>query len=112
MGTWLRIGLPQSFRQGNLGAQLRYKRVEWSGRRDLNPRPSAPQADALPVCATARFRSQQNQNQRFFKELGSSFRLVSNAGKLSTGPLPVKERIKNTLPHVMIALRNILYNRR
>ena len=26
----------------------------WSGRRDLNPRPSAPQADALPGCATPR----------------------------------------------------------
>jgi hypothetical protein len=28
--------------------------VRWSGRRDLNPRPSAPQADALPGCATPR----------------------------------------------------------
>lgn len=27
---------------------------KWSGRRDLNPRPSAPQADALPDCATPR----------------------------------------------------------
>src|SRR5580658_6441061 len=26
----------------------------WSGRRDLNPGPPAPQAGALPVCATAR----------------------------------------------------------
>src|SRR5579885_1117956 len=26
----------------------------WSGRRDLNPRPSAPKADALPDCATPR----------------------------------------------------------
>ena len=27
----------------------------WSGQRDLNPRPSAPQTDALPSCAMARF---------------------------------------------------------
>src|ERR1700760_321670 len=27
---------------------------EWSGRRDSNPRPSAPKADALPDCATPR----------------------------------------------------------
>src|ERR1017187_4110738 len=26
----------------------------WSGRRDSNPRPSAPKADALPGCATPR----------------------------------------------------------
>ena len=30
---------------------------EWSGRRDSNPRPSAPKADALPGCATPRFNS-------------------------------------------------------
>jgi hypothetical protein len=35
----------------------------WSGRRDSNPRPSAPKADALPGCATPR---------RFFTP-GSSF---------------------------------------
>ena len=29
----------------------------WSGRRDLNPRPSAPKADALPGCATPRHSS-------------------------------------------------------
>lgn len=28
----------------------------WSGRRDLNPRPPAPQAGALPSCATSRWR--------------------------------------------------------
>ena len=28
--------------------------VRWSGRRDSNPRPSAPKADALPDCATPR----------------------------------------------------------
>src|SRR6185437_3967091 len=28
--------------------------LEWSGRRDSNPRPSAPKADALPDCATPR----------------------------------------------------------
>ncbi len=27
---------------------------DWSGRRDLNPRPLAPQASALPGCATPR----------------------------------------------------------
>src|SRR5271163_266744 len=30
------------------------KGLEWSGRRDSNPRPSAPKADALPGCATPR----------------------------------------------------------
>ena len=30
--------------------------TEWSGRRDLNPRPSAPKADALANCATPRHR--------------------------------------------------------
>src|SRR2546422_1834155 len=29
-------------------------RSGWSGRRDLNPRPLAPQASALPGCATPR----------------------------------------------------------
>ena len=29
--------------------------VDWSGRRDSNPRPSVPQTDALPGCATARY---------------------------------------------------------
>ncbi len=28
---------------------------QWSGQRDLNPRPSAPKADALPDCAIPRF---------------------------------------------------------
>jgi hypothetical protein len=32
----------------------RVKNEEWSGRRDSNPRPSAPKADALPDCATPR----------------------------------------------------------
>src|SRR3954464_11190968 len=31
--------------------------IFWSGRRDLNPRPPAPQADALPGCATPRLRA-------------------------------------------------------
>ena len=30
---------------------------DWSGQRDLNPRPSAPKADALPDCAMPRARS-------------------------------------------------------
>ena len=28
--------------------------TDWSGQRDLNPRPSAPEADALPNCAMSR----------------------------------------------------------
>ena len=35
----------------------RAKCNEWSGRRDSNPRPSAPKADALPGCATPRHSS-------------------------------------------------------
>ena len=37
-------------------------RLKWSGRRDSNPRPSAPKADALPDCATPRQHS-ANQNR-------------------------------------------------
>ena len=37
----------------------RAKCSEWSGRRDSNPRPSAPKADALPDCATPRYLSIQ-----------------------------------------------------
>src|SRR5450432_1308451 len=33
---------------------LRSSPFGWSGRRDLNTRPSAPKADALPDCATPR----------------------------------------------------------
>jgi hypothetical protein len=32
----------------------RIRMSTWSGRRDSNPRPSAPKADALPDCATPR----------------------------------------------------------
>ena len=28
----------------------------WSGRQDLNPRPSGPKPDALPSCATPRYK--------------------------------------------------------
>ena len=33
---------------------LLFSSGRWSGRRDLNTRPSAPKADALPDCATPR----------------------------------------------------------
>ena len=36
------------------GNAMTFGLKEWSGRRDLNPRPSAPKADALPGCATPR----------------------------------------------------------
>ena len=36
--------------------QTRLKFIRWSGRDDSNIRPSAPKADALPGCATPRFR--------------------------------------------------------
>lgn len=38
------------------GASENYRkpRNNWSGRRDLNSRPLAPQANALPDCATSR----------------------------------------------------------
>ena len=36
------------------GAIWKEESGEWSGRRDSNPRPSAPKADALPDCATPR----------------------------------------------------------
>ena len=31
-----------------------HPRYKWSGRQDLNPRPSDPKSDALPSCATPR----------------------------------------------------------
>ena len=33
----------------------------WSGQRDLNPRPSAPKADALPGCAMPRFHENRSE---------------------------------------------------
>src|SRR5580700_8018742 len=39
----------------NTANAVQFQRVDqWSGRRDSNPRPSAPKADALPDCATPR----------------------------------------------------------
>jgi hypothetical protein len=39
----------------NTAKAVQFQRVDqWSGRRDSNPRPSAPKADALPDCATPR----------------------------------------------------------
>ena len=48
--------------EGRCSIQLSYGRnqkpfnhgSDWSGQRDLNPRPSAPKADALPDCAMPR----------------------------------------------------------
>jgi hypothetical protein len=37
-----------------VGSNDRVTLIKWSGRRDSNPRPSAPKADALPGCATPR----------------------------------------------------------
>ncbi len=39
---------------GNINIALNINSLCWSGRRDSNPRPSAPKADALPGCATPR----------------------------------------------------------
>ena len=47
------------------------KRNPESGRRDLNPRPFAPQANALPVCATPRPRI--SFTRHILKELFSNF---------------------------------------
>ena len=44
-------------RRGTLGFTIPHDDADngkWSERRDLNPRPFAPQANALPVCATPR----------------------------------------------------------
>ena len=52
---WFRINTiraPQWRRQ--LLGEIERRIGEWSGRRDSNPRPSAPKADALPGCATPR----------------------------------------------------------
>ncbi len=48
--------------------------IEWSGRQDLNLRPSAPKADAIPSYATSRFLLQhQLARQRGFEPLTSTF---------------------------------------
>ncbi len=41
--------------RGNGQGRRLYEVNEWSGRRDLNSRPLAPQASALPGCATSRW---------------------------------------------------------
>jgi hypothetical protein len=46
--------------------------VKWSGRRDSNPRPSDPQSDALPGCATPR-------DQLDYRGAGSSARETSRS---------------------------------
>ena len=48
--------------------------IVWSGRQDLNLRPSAPKADAIPSYATSRFLLQhQLARQRGFEPLTSTF---------------------------------------
>ena len=41
----------------------------WSGRGDLNPRPHAPEACALPGCATPRSMKHYIQKMRFTQDL-------------------------------------------
>ena len=49
------FALPPSCAIGNQGWSGKVQvALKWSGRRDSNPRPSAPKADALPDCATPR----------------------------------------------------------
>ena len=51
-------------RRGTLGFTIPHDDADngkWSERRDLNPRPFAPQANALPVCATPRKKAVRNQ---------------------------------------------------
>ena len=54
--SWKRILLDPNFGLGTmmLPGFVGAEEVEWSGRRDLNSRPLAPQASALPGCATSR----------------------------------------------------------
>jgi hypothetical protein len=37
-----------------LQEQMNYLNIQWSGREDLNLRPSEPHSDTLPSCATPR----------------------------------------------------------
>ena len=48
-GLEVRCSIPLSYRREALGIG-----VKWSGREDLNLRPPAPKAGALPGCATPR----------------------------------------------------------
>ena len=41
-------------RSNHLSYKPKIFRLYWSGRQDLNPRPSGPKPDALPNCATPR----------------------------------------------------------
>jgi hypothetical protein len=52
---------------------IEFKRKKWSGRQDLNLRPHAPQACALPGCATPRFIHQAETNS-----FGGDFDLQSD----------------------------------
>ena len=53
---WRNSGVQDSApsRQTKNRGKIRGSGCKWSGRRDLNPGPFAPQANALPVCATPR----------------------------------------------------------
>jgi hypothetical protein len=55
----------------------------WSGRRDSNPRPSAPKADALPGCATPRHQHRLYRESALARE-AARFRGRSTLGAATT----------------------------
>src|SRR3569833_268586 len=63
--------------------------LEWSGRRDSNPRPSAPKADALPDCATPRqldFTPASQAVQRHLLKLGCQvIQMTGNPARMKAG---------------------------
>ena len=67
-------------------------RCQWSGQRDLNPRPSAPKADALPDCAMPRYRvctlcKLRNYNRRRIIRPGTNpGQPVRKSGPWTAGP--------------------------
>ena len=70
--------------------QLNYRRI-WSGRPDSNRRPSAPKADALPNCATARPHSGEAQRAPL-PESTAQYRDAGVREQIPAGGLSTAER--------------------
>src|SRR5213594_892859 len=57
--------MPKTRKAVNVSYPLDATRVEWSGREDLNLRPPAPKAGALPDCATPRLPARTSVQQLY-----------------------------------------------
>ncbi len=66
--------------------------LKWSGRRDLNSRPLAPQASALPGCATSRWNPLPRMTMTAW---GSTFQILHSAA--ATMRTPALTSMRNSL---------------